>query len=100
MLISFQITQHAEALHEKQSKICRNHGSIWLRGREPVIQQRVDKERYFLDWKLSLVLYFGFVALGFSLWDERNVRTMRDLEDVVIYPLYFANEKTTPRKGK
>lgn len=65
-----------------------------------VIQKHIDKERYFLDWKLSLVLYFGFVALGFLVWDERYVITMRDLEDVVIYPLDFTDEKTTPRKVK
>lgn len=84
-----------------ESKTCQNHSSVLPRGREPGTQQCVKKKkkkRYFLGWKFSLVLYFGFVALGFPPWHERNVTNMRTWE--MLYLTLLILQMTVQHPGE
>lgn len=78
LLLSSRITQHAEGLPAEQSKTCQSLSSVWMRGRGPAIQQRRNK-RNSSTGNCHLFLYFVFLALGFPLWEERNLRTLPSL---------------------
>lgn len=98
-------SQHAETLHEEWSKIVGITVPFgWGAGTS--YPTACQQERNFLDWIFSLVgffyvyiyihIYFGFVAFGLLVWNERNVTILKDLGDVIIYPPHLTDAKQHP----